>query len=61
MHWRNDDCLEGERRLSGLFYALLCTTVVHSAMHTYMNRLDGGLLVRFSFSVVILCVTVYLC
>ena len=35
-------------------------TVVHSAMHTHMNRPNSRLLVRFSYSVVILCVTVYL-
>jgi len=33
---------------------------VHSAMHTHMNRPNSCLLVRFSFSVVILCVTVCL-
>ena len=37
--------------------------IVHSAMHTHMNRPNSCLLVRFSFSVVIgvLCVTVCLC
>jgi len=30
----------------------LCATVVHSAMHTHMNRPNGCLLVRFSFSAV---------
>jgi len=58
----NDDCLEGKRKLSGLFCAVLCATVVHSAMHTHMNRPDSCLSVKFSFSTVILCVsvTVYL-
>ena len=26
-------------KLSGLFSAILCATIVHSAMHTHMNRL----------------------
>jgi len=26
-------------KLSGLFCAILCATIVHSAMHTHMNRL----------------------
>jgi len=28
-------------KLSGLFCAVLCATIVHSAMHTHMNRLTG--------------------
>ena len=36
-------------------------TVVQSAMHTHTNRPNSCLLVGFSFSVVTLCVTVYLC
>jgi len=44
-----------------MFYAVLCATVVHSAMHTRMTRPNSCLLVRLSFSVVILYVTVYLC
>jgi len=36
-----------------------CVTDVHSAMHMHMNGPNSCLLVRFSFSVVILCVTVY--
>ena len=27
-----------EGRLSALFYAVLCATIVHSTMHTHMNR-----------------------
>jgi len=30
-------------KLSGLFFAILCTTVVHSAMHTHMNRPNSSL------------------
>jgi len=33
---------------------------LHSAVHIHMNRTNSCLLVIFSFSVVILCVTVYL-
>jgi len=36
-----------------LFCAVLCATIVHSAMHTHMNRSDSCLLVRFSFFVVV--------
>jgi len=36
-------------KLSGLFCAVLCATVVHSAMHTHMNRPDSCLLVRSTF------------
>jgi len=42
-------------KLSGLFCTVLCATVVHSAMHTHMNRPNSCLLVRFSFSAVVLC------
>jgi len=48
-------------KLSGLFCAVLCATVLHSAVDTHMIRTNSCLLVRFSFFVVILCVTVYLC
>ena len=34
--------------------AVLCATIVHSAMHTHMDRPNSCFLVRFSFSVVIL-------
>jgi len=45
-----------ERKLSGLFCAVLRATVVHSAMHTHTKRPNSGLLVRFGFGVVIMCV-----
>ena len=35
LHPSYDDCLEDKRRLSGLFCAVLCTTVVHNDTHTY--------------------------
>ena len=49
-------------KLSGLFFAVLCATIVHSVenMHTLMNRPNRCLLVRFSFSVVTLCVSLSL-
>ena len=40
---------------------VLYATIVHSAMHAHMNRSNSCLLVRFPFSLFILCVTVYLC
>jgi len=55
--WR----VRGKIIRSVLCSSLLCATVVYSAMHTHMNRPNSCLLVRFSFSVVMLCVTVYLC
>jgi len=37
---RSNACLEGKgEKLSGLFCAILCATIVHSAMLTHMNRL----------------------
>ena len=66
--WRSDgDCLEGKReKLSGLFCVILCATIVHSAMHTHMNRPNSSLdwvlshwahftVLRFIF---VLCITV---
>jgi len=44
-------------KLSGLFCAVFCATVVQSAMDTTYN---SCLLVRFSFSVVTLCVSLSL-
>jgi len=32
-----------EGKLSGLFCAILCATIVHSAMHTHMNRANRSL------------------
>jgi len=35
-HQNNDGCLLGKTgKLSGLFCAVLCATVMHSAMHTH--------------------------
>ena len=60
---------EGE--LSGLFCAILCATIVHSAMHTHVNRPNSSVnwvlfhmahftVLRFiSVCVCILCITVY--
>jgi len=43
-HRSNGDCLEGKRgKLSALFCAILCATIVHSAMHTHMNRRNSSL------------------
>ena len=43
--------------------SVLCSTVCNSCAqcseHTHMNRSNSCLLVRFSFSVITLCVTVY--
>ena len=47
-----------EGRLSGMFCAVLCATVVHIAMHTHMNRPNSCLLVRFSFPA---CVLQFIC
>jgi len=44
----NGDCLEVRGKLSGLFCAVLCVTVVHNAMHTHMNRPNSSLLDRYS-------------
>ena len=47
-----------EGRLSGLFCAVLCATIVNSAAHTHMNRPNSSLLVRFSFPA---CVLQFIC
>jgi len=39
---------------------MIANSAVHT-MHTHMNRTNGCLLVRFSFSVVILCVLQFVC
>ena len=36
-HLSYDDCLEDKRRLSELFCAVLCTTIVLSHMHTHIS------------------------
>jgi len=56
-------------KLSGLFCAILCATIVHSAMHTHMNRpnssLDWALSHWAHFTVLrvifvyVLCISVY--
>jgi len=56
-----------EGKLSGLFCAMLCATIVHSAMHTYMNRPNSSLdwvLAHWTYFTVlrficVLCITVY--
>ena len=41
--------------------SVLCATIVHTVDNlSYVNRPNSCLLVRFSFSVVVLCATVYL-
>jgi len=35
-------------KLSGLYCAVLCVTIVHSAMHTHLNKPNSCLLLRFS-------------
>jgi len=61
-HQSNDDCPEGKREnyqvCSVQYYVQKLCTV--QCTHTHMNRPNSCLLVRISFSVVILCVTVYL-
>ena len=44
-HRSNGDCLQGKREnfLSGLLCAMLCATIVHSAMHIHMNRPNSSL------------------
>ena len=43
-HRSSGDCLEGNgEKLSGLFCAILCATIVHSVMHTHMNRPNSSL------------------
>jgi len=36
-------------KLSGLYCAVLCVTIVHSVMHTHLNKPNSCLLLRFSF------------
>ena len=43
-----------------LFCAALCATVVHSAMHTHMNRPNSCVLVRFNF-LWLFCVLQFIC
>ena len=39
--WRLSGGQEG--KLSGLFCAVLCATIVHSELHTHMNRTNSSL------------------
>ena len=55
-HRSNNDCLERKRENYEVCPVQYCVTDMHSAMHTHMNGPSSCLLVRFSFSVVILCV-----
>ena len=61
--WSNDDCLVGKRancQVCSVQYCVQQLCIVQCT-HTHMNRRNSCLLVRFSFSVVILCVTVCPC
>ena len=52
------------RKLSGLFCAILCATIVHSAMHIYMNRPNGSLdwvLSHWAHFTVLRSIFVYVC
>jgi len=60
-HFTEPYLMAWEGKLSELFCAILCAIILHSALHTRLNRPNSCLLVRFSFSVIILFVTVYLC
>ena len=61
----NGDCLEGKRgKLSGLIYAILCATIVHSAMSTHMNRPNSSLdwvLSHWTHFTVLRFIFVYVC
>ena len=59
--WSNDDCLEGKRKNYQVCSVQYCVQQLCTVQCTHMTRPDSYLLVRFSFSVVILRVTVYLC
>ena len=48
-------------RVRGKIIVSVLCNIVHSAMHTHMNRPNSLLLFRFCFSVVILYVIVHLC
>ena len=43
------------------FWAVLCATFVHSAMHTRMNRPNSCLLVRSRFFLWLCCVLQFIC
>ena len=59
-----------EEKLSGLFCAVLCATIVYSELHTHMNRPNSSLdwilshwahftVLKFICVCIILCLTVY--
>jgi len=51
-------------KLSGLFCAILCATIVHSAMHTHMNRPNRSLdwvLPHWAHFTVLRFIFVYVC
>ena len=60
-HWSNDDCLEAKRESYQVCFVQYCVQQLCTLQHTHLNRHNSCLLMRFSFSVVILCVTVCLC
>jgi len=43
------------KKLSGLFCAVLCAKIVHSAMHTHMNRLTVVCWLDLAFCGYIVC------
>ena len=60
-----------EGKLSGLFYAVLCATIVHNELHTHLNRPNSSLdwvlshwahftVLRFIFVYVLFCVWLYI-
>jgi len=56
--------LKGKGKLSGLFCAILCATVVHSAMHTHINRPNSSLdwvLSQWAHFTVLRFIFVYVC
>jgi len=48
-------------KLSGLFCAILCATIVHSAMHTHRNRLTGHWIGFCRTGLISLCLDSFLC
>jgi len=57
----NNDCLESKMENYQVCCVQYCVQQLCTVQGTHMNRPNSCMLVRFSFSVVILCVTVYLC
>ena len=50
-----------EGKLSGLFCAVLCATIVHSELHTHMNRTNSSLDWVLSHWPISLCLDSVLC